>query len=120
MTRRSLLTLVCSVLMLSACGFQLRGQQDYAFKRLFISGGSAAAGARLTRIVQGGSDWFRSMGQSPYVEWYQNSLAIEGSPVERHHRELAGRKRKIPMRGQQRCNAHCVTALLMIYGNAFY
>ncbi len=56
MTRRSLLTLACSVLMLSACGFQLRGQQDYAFKRLFISGGSAAAGARLTRIVQGGSD----------------------------------------------------------------
>ncbi len=56
MTRRSLLTLVCSVLMLSACGFQLRGQQDYAFKRLYISGGSAAAGARLTRIVQGGSD----------------------------------------------------------------
>jgi LPS-assembly lipoprotein len=55
-TRRSLLTLVCSVLMLSACGFQLRGQQDYAFKRLFISGGSSAAGARLTRIVQGGSD----------------------------------------------------------------
>ncbi|MFL9862647.1 LPS assembly lipoprotein LptE [Paraburkholderia fungorum] len=56
MTRRSLLTLVCSVLMLSACGFQLRGQQDYAFKRLYISGGSAAAGARLTRLVQGGSD----------------------------------------------------------------
>ena len=56
MTRRSLLTLVCSVLMLSACGFQLRGQQDYAFKRLFISGGSPAAAARLTRIVQGGSD----------------------------------------------------------------
>jgi LPS-assembly lipoprotein len=51
-----LLTLACSVLMLSACGFQLRGQQDYAFKRLLISGGSAAAGARLTRLVQGGSD----------------------------------------------------------------
>jgi LPS-assembly lipoprotein len=50
------LTLVCGVLMLSACGFQLRGQQDYAFKRLYISGGSASAGARLTRLVQGGSD----------------------------------------------------------------
>ncbi|HKT64200.1 MAG TPA: lipopolysaccharide-assembly family protein, partial [Burkholderia sp.] len=35
MTRRSILTLACSVLMLSACGFQLRGQQDYAFKRLY-------------------------------------------------------------------------------------
>lgn len=56
MTRRSLLTLACGVLMLSACGFQLRGQQDYAFKRLYIAGGSQAAGARLTRMVQGGSD----------------------------------------------------------------
>jgi LPS-assembly lipoprotein len=55
-TRRSFLTLACSVLMLSACGFQLRGQQDYAFKRLYVAGGSAAAGARLTRMVQGGSD----------------------------------------------------------------
>jgi LPS-assembly lipoprotein len=44
------------MLMLSACGFQLRGQQDYAFKRLYIAGGSAAAGARLARLVQGGSD----------------------------------------------------------------
>ena len=56
MTRRSFLTLACSVLMLSACGFQLRGQQDYAFKRLYVAGGSAPANARLTRIVQGGSD----------------------------------------------------------------
>ena len=55
-TRRSFLTLACSVLMLSACGFQLRGQQDYAFKRLFVTGGSPAAAARLTRMVQGGSD----------------------------------------------------------------
>ncbi|HEY4297399.1 MAG TPA: LPS assembly lipoprotein LptE [Paraburkholderia sp.] len=56
MTRRSFLTLACSVMMLSACGFQLRGQQDYAFKRLYVSGGSPAAVARLTRMVQGGSD----------------------------------------------------------------
>ncbi|HEX7935728.1 MAG TPA: LPS assembly lipoprotein LptE [Paraburkholderia sp.] len=56
MTRRSILTLACSVFLLSACGFQLRGQQDYAFKRLYIAGGSQAAGARLTRMVQGGSD----------------------------------------------------------------
>ncbi|WP_233832090.1 LPS-assembly lipoprotein LptE [Paraburkholderia sp. ZP32-5] len=56
MTRRSFLTLACSVMMLSACGFKLRGQQDYAFKRLYVVGGSAAASARLTRIVQGGSD----------------------------------------------------------------
>ncbi|WP_418939716.1 LPS assembly lipoprotein LptE [Paraburkholderia bryophila] len=56
MTRRMVLTLACSVLMLSACGFQLRGQQDYAFKRLYVAGGSPAANARLTRMVQGGSD----------------------------------------------------------------
>jgi LPS-assembly lipoprotein len=42
--------------MLSACGFQLRGQQDYAFKRLYVFGSTPAATARLTRIVQGGSD----------------------------------------------------------------
>jgi alpha-L-fucosidase len=26
-----------------------------------------------------------AFAQSPYVEWYQNSLAIAGSPVQRHH-----------------------------------
>ncbi|WP_133650137.1 LPS assembly lipoprotein LptE [Paraburkholderia flava] len=56
MTRRSFVTLVCSVLMLSACGFQLRGQQDYAFKRLALTGANPAAAARLTRMVEGGSD----------------------------------------------------------------
>ncbi|HEY4350808.1 MAG TPA: LPS assembly lipoprotein LptE [Paraburkholderia sp.] len=56
MTRRSFLTLACSVLMLTACGFQLRGQSDYAFKRLAIAGAPPAFSARLTRIVQGGSD----------------------------------------------------------------
>ena len=34
--------------------------------------------------------WFASMGESPYCEWYQNSLAIEGSPVHQHHREHYG------------------------------
>jgi LPS-assembly lipoprotein len=48
--------LACSAMMLSACGFQLRGQQDYAFKRLYVAGTTPAATARLTRIVQGGSD----------------------------------------------------------------
>jgi len=43
-------------MMLSACGFQLRGQQDFAFKRLYVAGGSPAAVARFTRMVQGGSD----------------------------------------------------------------
>jgi alpha-L-fucosidase len=31
-----------------------------------------------------------AFAQSPYVEWYQNSLAIEGSPVQRHHEATYG------------------------------
>ena len=54
--RRSFLTLACSAMLLSACGFQLRGQQDYAFKRLAISGGTPEMLGRLQRVVEGGSD----------------------------------------------------------------
>lgn len=43
-------------MMLSACGFQLRGQQDYAFKRLAIIGAAPPVAARIERMVQGGSD----------------------------------------------------------------
>ena len=56
MTRRTFLTLACGVMMLSACGFQLRGQQDYAFKRLAIAGAPAPFVGRLTRQIEGGSD----------------------------------------------------------------
>src|ERR1700704_2256505 len=31
-----------------------------------------------------------AFARSPYVEWYQNSLAIDGSPVQRHHAETYG------------------------------
>ncbi|MEY2432783.1 MAG: alpha-L-fucosidase [Acidimicrobiaceae bacterium] len=34
--------------------------------------------------------WAQAMGESPYVEWYQNSLAIEGSPVHSHHKATYG------------------------------
>jgi alpha-L-fucosidase len=34
--------------------------------------------------------WEAAFARSPYVEWYQNSLAIEGSPVARHHQEHYG------------------------------
>jgi alpha-L-fucosidase len=34
--------------------------------------------------------WEQAMRCSPYVEWYQNSLAIEGSPVRAHHEEHYG------------------------------
>ncbi|RQH00688.1 LPS assembly lipoprotein LptE [Paraburkholderia dinghuensis] len=56
MIRRSFLLLAGSALMLSACGFQLRGQQDFAFKRLAIVGATPPVTARITRLVEGGSD----------------------------------------------------------------
>ncbi|HTH76070.1 MAG TPA: lipopolysaccharide-assembly family protein, partial [Trinickia sp.] len=56
MIRRSFLALACGALMLAGCGFQLRGQQNYAFKRLAIVGAPPAVSARLTRMIQGGSD----------------------------------------------------------------
>ena len=56
MTRRSFLTLACGVMVLSACGFQLRGQQDYPFKRLALVGAPPAFTGRFGRMVQGGSD----------------------------------------------------------------
>jgi len=40
--------------------------------------------------IGAGHEWINSMGDSPYVEWYQNSLSIEGSPVHRHHHEHYG------------------------------
>jgi LPS-assembly lipoprotein len=54
--RRSLLSVAAGVFLLSACGFQLRGQQDYAFKRLAIAGGTPEMVGRLERLVEGGSD----------------------------------------------------------------
>ncbi|MFK4440088.1 LPS-assembly lipoprotein [Caballeronia udeis] len=55
-SRRSILTLACSAVLLSACGFQLRGQQDYAFKRLAVVGAPPEMLGRLQRVVEGGSD----------------------------------------------------------------
>ncbi|KND57767.1 LPS-assembly lipoprotein RlpB precursor (Rare lipoprotein B) [Candidatus Paraburkholderia schumanniana] len=56
LSRRSFLALLGGAAALSACGFQLRGQQNYAFKRLAITGGVPQMVARLERMVQGGSD----------------------------------------------------------------
>ncbi|CAM2144381.1 LPS assembly lipoprotein LptE [Paraburkholderia tropica] len=56
MIRRSFLLVASSALMLSACGFQLRGEQNYAFKRLAIVGAPPPVAARLTRMIEGGSD----------------------------------------------------------------
>ena len=35
-------------------------------------------------------DWKGVFRNSPYSEWYLNSLALEGSPVQRHHLEYYG------------------------------
>jgi alpha-L-fucosidase len=39
-------------------------------------------------LASGGGGWEEAMRCSPYVEWYQNSIAIEGSPAARHHAEV--------------------------------
>ena len=36
--------------------------------------------------------WEEAMRCSPYVEWYQNSVAIEGSPAAQHHAEVHGNR----------------------------
>ena len=36
--------------------------------------------------------WEEAMRCSPYVEWYQNSIAIEGSPAAAHHAEVHGNR----------------------------
>jgi len=54
--RRSFLALMCGTMMLAACGFQLRGQQNYVFKRVAIVGAPPIVAARLTRMIEGGSD----------------------------------------------------------------
>ena len=35
--------------------------------------------------LAGGSGWEEAMRSSPYVEWYWNSISIEGSPAALHH-----------------------------------
>jgi alpha-L-fucosidase len=34
--------------------------------------------------------WEYAIAHSPYAEWYENSLAIAGSPVQEHHRRVYG------------------------------
>jgi alpha-L-fucosidase len=34
--------------------------------------------------------WPHAMANTPYVEWYENSLAIPGSPTEAHHMHTYG------------------------------
>ncbi|MFZ6004236.1 MAG: alpha-L-fucosidase [Actinomycetota bacterium] len=43
-------------------------------------------------LASGGGGWEEAMRCSPYVEWYQNSIAIEGSPAALHHAEVHGNR----------------------------
>ncbi|MBY4897371.1 LPS assembly lipoprotein LptE [Cupriavidus sp. AU9028] len=56
-TRRTLLAALLSAGVLAGCGFQLRGNSDFAFKRLYIGmPPNSAMAADLTRAIRGGSD----------------------------------------------------------------
>lgn len=48
--------IVVASLLLGACGFQLQGNHDYPFKRLYIVGGTPEMTAYMKRSIQGGSD----------------------------------------------------------------
>ncbi|MGI4859521.1 MAG: LPS assembly lipoprotein LptE [Janthinobacterium lividum] len=52
---RAMLVVVASLL-LGACGFQLQGNHDYPFKRLFITGGTPEMLAYMKRSIQAGSN----------------------------------------------------------------
>lgn len=41
-------------------------------------------------LADGGGGWEEAMRSSPYVEWYWNSISIEGSPAALHHAEHHG------------------------------
>lgn len=53
-SRRRLLAALAA-LPLAACGFRPRGQQDLAFKTLYISGGTEAFAVDLQRAIEAGS-----------------------------------------------------------------
>ena len=49
--------ITCTALLLNACGFELQGNHDYPFKRLYITGApSQEMATRLKRLIEAGSD----------------------------------------------------------------
>jgi alpha-L-fucosidase len=72
-------------------GRELPAWFDDAKLGIFIHWTAAAVPAyapvREPDFSGGGSGWEAMFRENPYVEWYQNSLAIDGSPVARHHAE---------------------------------
>ncbi|WP_232464419.1 LPS assembly lipoprotein LptE [Burkholderia ubonensis] len=54
--RRVLLWAALCTIGMTGCGFRLRGWQGYAFSRVYIDGAQDNVRARLTRLIEGGSD----------------------------------------------------------------
>lgn len=52
-----------------------------------VPGWAPTTGLFTNAAELGWEEWFR---RNPYAEWYQNSLAIAGSPTAEHHRETYG------------------------------
>jgi alpha-L-fucosidase len=52
-----------------------------------VPGWSPTTGLFTNAAELGWEEWFR---RNPYAEWYENSLAIPGSPTADHHRETYG------------------------------
>ncbi len=55
--RRSVLAAMAAAGLLAGCGFQMRGNADFAFKRLYIDiPANSLMGSDLRRAIRGGSD----------------------------------------------------------------
>lgn len=58
---------------------------------IFVHWGLYSVPAWATPVGELGSvDWDTWFTNNPYAEWYLNSLRIDGSPTQRHHRETYG------------------------------
>jgi alpha-L-fucosidase len=58
---------------------------------IFIHWGAYSVAAWAEPIGElGGSDHEHSFAHNPYSEWYANTIRIEGSPAQQHHREVFG------------------------------
>lgn len=58
---------------------------------VFIHWGAYSVAAWAEPLGElGGADHEHSFAHNPYAEWYANTIRIEGSPAQQHHREVFG------------------------------
>lgn len=70
---------------------QVPAWYDAAKLGIFVHWGLYSVPAWATPIGELGKvDWSRWFANNPYSEWYLNSLRIDGSPTQAHHREAYG------------------------------